>query len=242
MFSTTMHATPFLHLHTTPGVLLPHPVFHPLPPEPFARLILAHHVVLVKYTMPAPILPRFTYLHNTYMYLCTLAYQQMQTIREAFMPSQSYSPSSNHGNKRCGIEPESYRPSRANRSPSRSPQYQGSPRKCRAYSPNRTISGQRKPSFHTGASTRVPSACAICLGRYRHEIHKCSSGTLWSGKKAHCRRNEQGRLINPGGNVICSDWQRPFSCANSGAGHRHECSGCGKSDHGAQDCPRTQKD
>jgi len=89
---------------------------------------------------------------------------------------------------------------------------------------------------------RVPSACAICLGRFRHKIHKCSSGTLWSGEKAHCWRNEQGRLINPGGSTICSDWQCPFSCTNTGTGHYHECSGCGKKDHRAQDYPRTQKE
>ena len=96
------------------------------------------------------------------------------------------------------------------------------------YSPNYVFSGQRKPSFHTGTSMWVPSACTICLGRYHHEIHKCLSDTLWSREKACCQRNKQGHLINPGGVVICSDWQHPSSCTNLGAAHCHKCSGCGK--------------
>jgi hypothetical protein len=161
----------------------------------------------------------------------------MQSIHEVFMPSQNPSSGSSQSHKHMGMEPESSRHSRANRSPSRSPQHQSLPQRCRVYSPNHSSSGQRKPSFHMGASMRVPSACAICLGRFHHEIHKCSSGTLWSGEKAHCRRNKQGCLINPGGTTICSYWQRPFSCTNTRIGHYHKCSGCGKKNHGAQDCP-----
>ena len=167
----------------------------------------------------------------------------MQSFREALMPPHVSAPGSSRGNKRRGTEPESSKQFQAHHSPSCSPPpYQSSPQKRRAYSPNRVLSGQRKPYFCTGASTRVPSTCAICLGRYRHEIHRCSSDTLWSGEKARCRRNEQGRLVNPGGTIVCSDWQRPSSCINLAASHCHECSGCGKNDHGAQDCPRTQKE
>jgi hypothetical protein len=165
----------------------------------------------------------------------------MQTIRETLIPTPNPSTYSSRSNKRRVIEPELSRQFQANRSPPHSPPYQRS-RKRQAHSPNRAISGQPKSFFHPGASTRIPSACAICLGRHRHEIRKCSSGTLWSGEKAHCRRNDQGRLINPGGIIICSNWQRPFGCTSARAGHSHECSGCGKNDHGAQECPRTQKE
>ena len=156
----------------------------------------------------------------------------MQSIHEALMPSHISAPSSSHGNKRRDAEPESSRQFQAHHSLSRSPpQYQSSPQKRRAFSPSRVFSGQLRPSFCTSASVQVPSACAICLGRYHHEIHKCSSDTLWSGAKAHCRRNEWGHLVNPGGTVICSNWQRPSSCTSPGAGHCHECSGCGKNNH-----------
>lgn len=107
----------------------------------------------------------------------------------------------------------------------------------------RTSPSSGKMSFHAGASTLGPSACAVCLGRHRHNIAQCNSTTLWDGSdKPRCHRNSEGRLVNPAGQQLCSNWQRPDGCSASGHDSKHECSGCGKSDHGAQLCPRTQKE
>ncbi|KAJ7243503.1 hypothetical protein C8J57DRAFT_1191823, partial [Mycena rebaudengoi] len=77
------------------------------------------------------------------------------------------------------------------------------------------------------------SVCAICLGRFRHDVSKCSARVLWNGStKSRTRRTEDGQLINPAGHSICLSWQRPNSCRRN---HRdlHECSGCGQTSHGA---------
>ncbi|KAF8151702.1 hypothetical protein B0H34DRAFT_616616, partial [Crassisporium funariophilum] len=68
------------------------------------------------------------------------------------------------------------------------------------------------------------SACAVCLGRHRHDIGKCVSDTLWDGNSSRCKRNERGRLVNPEGIILCSDWQRPQSCNSPSPSHVHECS------------------
>jgi hypothetical protein len=119
--------------------------------------------------------------------------------------------------------------------PARHKDYQGSGERGRA------PSSRHNQSFRSGASSTGLSACAVCLGRHPHDISKCSTGTLWDGSNSRCKRNEQKRLVNPEGLIICSDWQRPSGCTTSGHNHRHECSGCGKTSHGAQSCPRTQK-
>ncbi|KAF8172747.1 hypothetical protein BJ912DRAFT_839910, partial [Pholiota molesta] len=93
--------------------------------------------------------------------------------------------------------------------------------------PSRRVSSAPKNGaqvFGAGTSPDSPSACAICLGRHRHDISRCSSETLWDGNAARCKRNERGRLVNPEGIVICSDWQRPRSCSSESPHHIHECS------------------
>lgn len=97
-------------------------------------------------------------------------------------------------------------------------------------------------SFQTGAAgDGALSACTICLGRHPHDVFKCASCSLWDGTPARCQKNAQGRIVNPAGNILCSDWQRPNGCSSSAHDSRHECSGCGKPTHGAQNCPRAQK-
>lgn len=95
----------------------------------------------------------------------------------------------------------------------------------------------RGQSFRDDDATRVYSACLICLGRHKHQVNSCTATMLWDGKtRARCKRERNGRsILNPAGQVLCGDWQRSRSC--SGTGHIHECSGCGKLDHGAQSCP-----
>ena len=105
-------------------------------------------------------------------------------------------------------------------------------------------STKRTPSlFRSGAaSSTTLSACTICLGRHPHSIRTCEATTLWDGKTpTHCHKNSAGHPVNPKGTVLCSDWQRPNSCSSTTHDSKHECSGCGKSDHGAQRCPRADK-
>src|SRR5271154_5244951 len=64
---------------------------------------------------------------------------------------------------------------------------------------------------------------------------------FWDGSKARCRKTDEGRLITPAGTTLCSDWNNRRGCSSSAHELRHECSGCGSKDHGAQKCPRAQK-
>ncbi|KAJ6518999.1 hypothetical protein C8R45DRAFT_775615, partial [Mycena sanguinolenta] len=85
------------------------------------------------------------------------------------------------------------------------------------------------------------SACAVCLGRHRHNVRECSSSKLWNGTTpARTKRNNDGRLINGRGDVICLQWQRAKGCESNHAS-RHECSGCGSPNHGTQKCHLAQK-
>ncbi|TEB24861.1 hypothetical protein FA13DRAFT_1638192, partial [Coprinellus micaceus] len=84
--------------------------------------------------------------------------------------------------------------------------------------------------------------CTICLGRHRHDIFQCSSKLLWDGTTpAYSRKVDNGHPQDPNGKVLCSDWQRPSGCKSTTHDTKHECSGCGEKDHGAQTCPRAQK-
>lgn len=99
----------------------------------------------------------------------------------------------------------------------------------------------RNQSFQSGAAASGLAACAIYLGRSSHPVRECTAERLWDGSKARCARTTGGHITNPQGNVICSDWQRPGGCSTSGHDARHECSGCGATDHGAQKCRRVQQ-
>ena len=124
------------------------------------------------------------------------------------------------------------------------------PRHSKATSPARDAkrrhttktTADSQQSFQAGAvRTGALSASTICLGRHPHDVYNCSSKTLWDGTPARCQKNENGRLTNPTGSVLCTDWQRPNGCTSTAHDSRHECSGCGKQTHGAQKCPRAQK-
>ncbi|KAF8148912.1 hypothetical protein B0H34DRAFT_618887, partial [Crassisporium funariophilum] len=91
------------------------------------------------------------------------------------------------------------------------------------------------------AGSKSPPVCALCLGREAHDVFKCQSDTSWDGTKARCHKNDQGRLVTPMGTVLCFDWNTRRGCTGQGHDDRHECSGCGNKDHGAQNCPRAQK-
>ena len=104
---------------------------------------------------------------------------------------------------------------------------------------NRRTSSNQTAGFRAGAGESLDlSACAICLSRAPHNIRYCNVTTRWDGKPALYSRNEDFRIVDKRGNLICSDWQRPDGCNTKG--HRHECSGCGSLSHGAQECSFTQ--
>ena len=98
--------------------------------------------------------------------------------------------------------------------------------------------------FFQGADSQATSrVCAACLGRHDHDFTKCNLSKLWDGselkEKAH--RNNQGRLVGKDGSMLCFDWQLPGGCQSTSHPERHRCSGCAKSEHGAQNCPRAEK-
>jgi hypothetical protein len=131
---------------------------------------------------------------------------------------------------------------RGRRSRSRSPPSRLRQRSPRYRSPPPPRKGQTSQQvFQGGASSAGPSACTLCLGRFRHDTTHCKATLLWDRSQLHCHRNDLGRLVNPTGLVLCSDWQLPRSCLNPSHPDRHECSGCGNKSHGAQGCPRSQK-
>ncbi|KAJ7653833.1 hypothetical protein B0H17DRAFT_1214542 [Mycena rosella] len=107
--------------------------------------------------------------------------------------------------------------------------------------PRAALPGQNTAFFQqgTGRSDGL-SACAVCLGRHRHNVRECRSTTLWNlTTQARTRRNAEGRLVNNRNEPICLNWQR--SSCNSNHDSRHECSGCGSANHGAQKCHLAQK-
>lgn len=92
-------------------------------------------------------------------------------------------------------------------------------------------------SFPVGAGRTGSFACVLCLVCFHHNIHKCAAELLWDGcTKTHCSRNSAGHLVNPEGQELCYDWQRPNSCTNTSHSHVHECSGCRSKEHSAQGC------
>ena len=103
----------------------------------------------------------------------------------------------------------------------------------------RRPSSNQTTDFRSGAAESLDlTACAICLSRAPHNIQTCKATRRWDGKPTLYSRNSDLRIIDSQNNVICSDWQRPIGCPSTR--HRHECSGCGSTGHGAQDCPFAQ--
>src|SRR6266508_5336479 len=96
-------------------------------------------------------------------------------------------------------------------------------------------------SFRDGAATHGTGVCAICLGCHEHDFGKCRAAKLWDGAKNEARRNEQGRLVSLEGLTLCFDWQLHRGCQSTSHPENHHCSGCGKTDHRAQSCPRREK-
>jgi hypothetical protein len=112
------------------------------------------------------------------------------------------------------------------------------PARSQSRSPNRN---RKQPAnSDRDGSTRTLPACALCLSRRPHNLRECKVTRTWDGKPTRCTRDARGRLINPDSRTICLDWQRLPHCARTDHEGKHECSGCGWKDHGAQDCHLTE--
>lgn len=66
--------------------------------------------------------------------------------------------------------------------------------------------------FQGGTMVHGTSACAICLGRHKHEYAKCTATKLWNGAKASICRNEQGQLVLSDSLPICFNFQTAAGC------------------------------
>lgn len=118
-------------------------------------------------------------------------------------------------------------------------------RDARSRSPTRPprIAPRRdQGSFQVGAGLSGSySACAVCLSRESHDVRNCNRTTLWNGKPARVSRTSYNRIANPSGVQLCVAFQTVRGCSSDATSHKHECSGCGRPDHGAQSCPLAQK-
>ncbi|KAF8267698.1 hypothetical protein EI94DRAFT_1580251 [Lactarius quietus] len=113
------------------------------------------------------------------------------------------------------------------------------PEKCARDAPR--YGQKEKPEFfQTGAGPRG-GVCTACLGCHEHTYAKCEGLRLWDGSASATQKNEQGQLVAADGLPICFDWQILRGCSSTSHPDRHRCSGCGRSDHGAQGCPCTEK-
>ncbi|EIN05228.1 hypothetical protein PUNSTDRAFT_37615, partial [Punctularia strigosozonata HHB-11173 SS5] len=75
------------------------------------------------------------------------------------------------------------------------------------------------------AGANAHSPCALCLGRFSHNVRACNSRNLWSGKRAYSSRDERGYLVGPNGSSICTDFQiaRGCRCTHTHT-YQHICS------------------
>jgi hypothetical protein len=104
-----------------------------------------------------------------------------------------------------------------------------------------TPSKRRQPDQSFPAPTDKLSlpACAICLSRNPHDICSCEALTLWDDSPSYAWRSAQD-IIDPDESPPCLDWnqKRFFEDLHES---KHACSGCGGTDHGAQECPRAEE-
>ncbi|KAH8074943.1 hypothetical protein BXZ70DRAFT_902721 [Cristinia sonorae] len=102
----------------------------------------------------------------------------------------------------------------------------------------------RSSSFTSRDRSPAPAhgaVCAICLSSTPHDVSRCNESKLHNGTPAYAFRNKQGRIVDKHHNELCLKWQLPTSCSTKNLTHRHECSGCGRPDHGASQCHLAQK-
>ena len=118
----------------------------------------------------------------------------------------------------------------------------GRPRSSRSRSPKAKSQNQQFRRNSTDRETSILSACPICLSRKKHRLQECQATSLRDGQnKARCTRANNGRIIDSNGRVLCSNWNQTIRCKDRSSHHIHECSGCGESSHGAQQCGLAEK-
>jgi hypothetical protein len=118
----------------------------------------------------------------------------------------------------------------------------GRVRLSRSKSPKNKSPSHRFCRTSSGPEATPLSTCPVCLGRHKHPIRHCQSPTLWDNEnKSHCSRNAEGRITDEAGRFLCLNWNQAVGCKDKFARHIHECSGCGNTTHGAQQCPLADK-
>lgn len=83
------------------------------------------------------------------------------------------------------------------------------------------------------------SICAVCLGRHKHDVTRCSASCTWDNKHDIFSEHVSIGLYSKTGKPLCAKWQRASGCGESHC-PLHICSRCGSKSHGAQHCPHTE--
>ena len=110
----------------------------------------------------------------------------------------------------------------------------------RRWDSNCALKRSRPEVFQSGTASHG-GVCAVCLGCHDHSFAKCEEPKLWDGSANASRKGEQGVLVAANGLPLCFNWQIPRGCNSVSHPDRHSCSGCGRTNHGAQGCSRVQK-
>lgn len=160
---------------------------------------------------------------------------------EALIEPQSSS-DPNRSRRQRRVMSQRLEPTEPRRRSSRSPS-PGSRQRFRLPPPYQTSNNPSAPQPRTknpGGDRATRSACPKCLGRNPHRVLECNSPLLWNGAKCYVSRTAEGRLVDPRGEVLCTDWQHPNGCSLTHRAAKHNCSGCGQDSHGAQECDLAQ--
>ena len=119
----------------------------------------------------------------------------------------------------------------------------GRQRSSRSRSPKTRSPNHRFRRNSPDQEARGLSACPVCLSRKKHPIRKCKAANLWDGQhKSRCARTDDGQIVDINGRTLCNNWNQTIGCKDKSSRHIHECSGCGESSHGAQDCSFAEKE
>lgn len=112
----------------------------------------------------------------------------------------------------------------------------------RALAPMEDEAGSKKVRLSRAlpASGILP-CCAVCLGRRPHRTVECVATHTWNKQHETFAERIRKALWTRDGKQICTAWQREEGCILPKHETRHICSGCGATQHGAQQCPRAEK-
>ncbi|KAE8236744.1 hypothetical protein A4X06_0g9451 [Tilletia controversa] len=98
------------------------------------------------------------------------------------------------------------------------------------------------PTSTPGKKPQQGGACFQCGSRAKHNLEECNKGP--DGKDGYAKRNATNKLCRASdGQVICHRYNLTRGCDSKGDKcpyGLHECSLCGKAEHGCQSCPITK--